>query len=267
MTDRNPPTSNRQLLAILGIFVASGCLLLWGSLQLVDGLILLIPPELEQRLGALVIPAYERLAESSPAQDTLNQLLNRLETKLPKQQNIDRNYRLIYIPDDTVNALALPGDTIIVYRGLIKQVESENELMMILGHELGHFAHRDHLRGIGRGLALQFVVAVFAGDTGGLANAAAAIASNLSTAQFSRSQEAQADEFGLQLLVSHYGHAAGAADFFQRLAAQKSSLDIALLSTHPAPGDRSLTLTQTIAQRHYPIQARSPLPATLKGDR
>ncbi|TAF50662.1 MAG: peptidase M48 [Oscillatoriales cyanobacterium] len=243
MTDRNPPTSNRQLLALLGIFVALVCLLLWGSIKLVDGLILLIPPELEQRLGALVIPAYERLAESSPAQDTLNQLLDRLETKLPKQKNIDRNYRLLYIPDDTVNALALP-----------------------LGHELGHFANRDHLRGIGRGLALQFVVAVFAGDGGGLVNVAAAIASNLSKAQFSRSQEAQADEFGLQLLVSHYGHAAGAADFFQRLARQ-SRLDIALLSTHPAPGDRSLTLTQTIAQRRYPIQERSPLPATLKSDR
>ncbi|TAG65399.1 MAG: peptidase M48, partial [Oscillatoriales cyanobacterium] len=50
MTDRNPPTSNRQLLTILGIFLAIGCLLLWGSLKLVDGLILLIPPELEQRL-------------------------------------------------------------------------------------------------------------------------------------------------------------------------------------------------------------------------
>jgi len=266
MTDRNPRTSNRQLLTLFGIFLALVCLLLWGSIKLVDGLILLIPPELEQRLGALVIPAYERLAGSSPAQDTLNQLLNRLATKLPKQKNIDRNYRLLYIPDDTVNALALPGDTIIVYRGLIQQLESENELMMILGHELGHFAYRDHLRGIGRGLALQFVVAVFAGDGGWLLNVGAAIASNLSKAQFSRNQEAQADEFGLQLLVSHYGHAAGAADFFQRLARQ-SRLDIALLSTHPAPGDRSLTLTQTIAQRRYPIQERSPLPATLKSDR
>lgn len=219
MTDRNPPTSNRQLLTLLGIFLAIGCLLLWGSIKLLDGLILLIPPELEQRLGALVIPAYERLAESSPAQDTLNQLLDRLETKLPKQKNIDRNYRLIYIPDDTVNALALPGDAIVVYRGLIQQLESENELMMILGHELGHFANRDHLRGIGRGLALQFVVAVFAGDGGGLVNVATAIASNLSKVQFSRNQEAQADEFGLQLLVSHYGHAARRNRLFPAISA------------------------------------------------
>ena len=130
--------------------------------------------------------------------------------------------------------------------------------MMILGHELGHFAYRDHLRGIGRGLALQFVVAVFAGDGGALVNVAAAISFQFKQSPIFRHQEAQADEFGLQLLVSHYGrHAAGAAEFFQRLARQ-SRLDIALLSTHPAPGDRSLTLTQTIAQRRYPIQERSP---------
>jgi predicted Zn-dependent protease len=263
MTDRNPPTSNKQLLIILGIFLALGCLLFWGALKLVDGLILLIPPSVEQQLGALVVPAYESLAAPSPAQDTLDRLLDRLETKLPKKQSIDRNYRLLYIPDDTVNALALPGNTIIVYRGLIQQLESENELMMILGHELGHFAHRDHLRAIGRGLALQLVVAVFVGDTGGFANIAAAIASDLSKAQFSRNQESQADEFGLQLLVSHYGHAAGATDFFQRLA-RENNLDIALLSTHPAPGDRTVTLKQTIAQRHYPIRDLSPLPATLK---
>ncbi|NJR22069.1 MAG: M48 family metallopeptidase [Richelia sp. CSU_2_1] len=263
MTDRNPPTSNKQLLIILGIFLALGCLLLWGTLKLVDGLILLIPPSVEQQLGALVVPAYERLAAHSPAQDTLDRLLERLETKLPKEQKIDRNYRLLYIPDDTANALALPGDTIIVYRGLIQQLESENELMMILGHELGHFANRDHLRAIGRGLALQLVVAVFVGDTGGFANIAAAIASDLSKAQFSRNQESQADEFGLKLLVSHYGHAAGATDFFQRLA-RENNLDIALLATHPAPGDRTVTLKQTIAQRRYPIRDLSPLPATLK---
>ncbi len=74
MSDRNPRTSNRQLLTLFGIFLALVCLLLWGSIKLVDGLILLIPPELEQRLGALVIPAYEHLAGSSPAQYTLNQL-------------------------------------------------------------------------------------------------------------------------------------------------------------------------------------------------
>ena len=46
-----------------------------------------------------------------------------------------------------MNAVALPGGNIVVFAGLLKEIKSENELAMILGHELGHFAHRDHLRG------------------------------------------------------------------------------------------------------------------------
>jgi predicted Zn-dependent protease len=263
MSDRNPPTSNRQLLALLGIFLALGCLLIWGIFKLADGLILLIPPNLEQRLGALIIPAYDRLSEPSPAQDTLNKLLDRLEEKLPEENAQKRNYRLIYAQEDTVNALALPGDAIVVYRGLVDQLDSENELMMILGHELGHFAHRDHLRGIGRGLALQLIVSIFTGDSNSLANIAVAIASDLNKAKFSRTQEEKADKFALELLIAHYGHAAGATDFFQRLA-QQPNLNLALLSSHPQPGNRAIKLQQTIATRGYPINERSPLPATLK---
>ncbi len=130
--------------------------------------------------------------------------------------------------------------------------------MMIFGHELGHFAYRDHLRGIGRGLALRFVVAVFAGDGGALVNVAAAIASNLSKAQFIAIRKPKPMNLAYNSWFPITGHTAGAAEFSQRLARQ-SRLDIALLSTHPAPGDRSLTLTQTIAQHHYPIQKIFPL--------
>jgi len=45
----------------------------------------LIPPSVEQQLGALIVPAYERLAEPTSAQNTLNELLNRLEINLPPQ--------------------------------------------------------------------------------------------------------------------------------------------------------------------------------------
>ena len=49
----------------------------------------------------------------------------------------------------------------VIYQGLLAQAESENELMMVLGHELGHFANRDHLRGLGRALLVQIAIAAF----------------------------------------------------------------------------------------------------------
>jgi predicted Zn-dependent protease len=259
---RNPPPSNRQLLIILGLFIGFVLGVIWLLGLLVNSLIWLIPPSVEQQLGAVVVPAYEQLAKPTPAGETLNQLLDRLETKLPPEQRQQRDYRVLYVPDATVNALALPGNVIVIYSGLVKQAESENELMMVLGHELGHFANRDHLRGLGRQLLLQIAIATFIGDASWLQSTAASGVAALSKAQFSQSQEIQADEFGLTLLQQTYGQVAGATDFFARMSRQKSA-DLAFLDTHPAPGKRVAQLKRLIEERNYQIGELAPLPQTL----
>jgi predicted Zn-dependent protease len=259
--DRNPPPSNRQLLILFGLFVGFIIAVVWIVWSLVNNLIWFIPPSVEQQLGALVVPAYEQQAKSSPAQDTLNQLLDRLETNLPEEQKQGRNYQVLYIPQATVNALAIPGDRIIIYAGLLDKMTSENELMMVMGHELGHFAHRDHLRGLGRQLFLQMAIATIFGDVSWLQGTAAAVQA-VSQAQFSQSQETEADEFGLTLLQATYGQVAGATDFFAQLNQQKG-INLAFLATHPNPGDRVIQLNRLIKARKYQVGERSPLPETL----
>ncbi len=260
-SDRNPPPSNRQLLVLLGIFLGLILVGIWLLNWLLNSIIVLIPPSVEQRLGAPIVAAYERQAQPSPAQDTLNQLLDRLEAELPPEQQ-RRDYQALLVPEPTVNALALPGDAIVIYGGLIEQAESENELMMVLGHELGHFAHRDHLRRIGRVLLVRMVVATILGDVGALQSIASSAITAVSQSRFSQSQEREADEFGLTLLNATYGHVAGATDFFERLSQQRGA-DFAFLSTHPAPKQRITALKRLIEARDYPIKERSPLPETL----
>ena len=235
---------------------------IWLVIWLVDSLVWLIPPSVEQQLGSLVVPVYERLAKPTPAQDTLNQLLNRLETNLPSQQRQQRDYQVLYVPDSTVNALAIPGDRIIIYSGLVDQVKSENELMMVLGHELGHFTHRDHLRSLGRQLLFQVAIASILGDSSWIQSVATSSIVALSRSQYSQLQESQADELGLTLLQQTYGHVAGATDFFEQLSKQQD-LKIEFLSTHPAPSRRVAELKALIQRRGYPIRERSPLPKTL----
>ena len=60
--------------------------------------------------------------------------------------------------EQSPNAFALPGGWIGVTTGLLAEVDSENELAFVLGHEIGHFRNRDHLKGLGRGLALGIVL-------------------------------------------------------------------------------------------------------------
>jgi predicted Zn-dependent protease len=261
-SSKNEPESNSQILVIVSIFLAVIVLGILLFNLLVTGLIRIFPPELEQKLGAVIAPIYEVQALDSPQQTTLNQLLDRLESNLPSQQQEHNQYQVLYVPDDTVNAIAIPGNKVIIFQGLLAQVDSENELMMVLGHELGHFAHRDHLRSLGNILVLRMTISYFLGDASIFNSILATTVETISQAQYSQKQEKQADQFGLMLLNQSYGHVAGATDFFEQLTKEQSS-NFDFLASHPAPAKRVKKINQLIEEHKYTLGTVKPLPKTL----
>ena len=174
-----------------------------------------------------VAPNDERLGQTQL-------LVDRLSQHWPDSPY---TFRVEIDDSDTSNAMALPGGLIIVTQGLLDQVESENELAFVLGHELGHFKNRDHLRALGRGIVLSIFFAVVTGnDVSGIGISAADVALK----GFSRKQESQADEFGLYIVNEEYGHVDEAWRLFERWSVDDSSLIdfVTYLSTHPESGDR-----------------------------
>jgi Zn-dependent protease with chaperone function len=191
------------------------------------------------------------------------------------------------VDDPSPNAFALPGGWIIVTTGLLDRIRTENELAFVLGHELGHFRNRDHLRGLGRGVAWGIVSATLGlGD--GAASTLARVAGGLSNRHFDRDQESDADEVGLELLEAEYGHVGGATAVFTTVLAEEGdrdgqdgpegspsdgappdaereddSLDHAVdvvagwLSTHPANADRTARLARWAADRGYAAEGES----------
>ncbi|NEN92384.1 MAG: M48 family metalloprotease [Okeania sp. SIO3H1] len=263
MSDRNPPPTNRQLLIILGIFTAIIVIIISFVSMLVGWAITQIPIGWEQKLGALIVPVYEQKAKDSPQQEILNNLLDRLESKLDNKLSEKRDYRVIYIPEKNVNAFAIPGDIIGIFEGLVKEVKSENELMMILGHELGHFANRDHLRSLGKTLVIRVAIASIFGDNATLANSVGVVIETISNTRYSQSQEYQADEFGLMLLNETYGHVTGATDFFKNFKEQEK-LSWDFFSSHPAGEKRVKRLEKLIKQRQYKLGEYSELEPNLQ---
>ena len=139
---------------------------------------------------------------------------------------------------DEPNALAFPGGLIVVTTGLLDRVETENELAFVLGHEIGHFRNRDHLRMLGRGVILSLAFSVISNRSG--ASFGLTIA-DFALRGFSREQEEDADEFGLRLVFSEYGHVNDSWRFFERIGAEYGD-DYGLYeyaSTHPSPADRA----------------------------
>jgi Zn-dependent protease with chaperone function len=167
----------------------------------------------------------------------------------------DSAYEFRVEVDDSriANAMALPGGLIIVSRGLLDQVRSENELAFVLGHELGHYKNRDHLRALGRGIVLSMFFAVATGSD--VAHLGIKV-SDLALRGFSRRQEKKADEFALAVVYTHYGHVNEAWRLFDRWDdGGDALLDLVkYVSTHPSSGDRITDLETLAQQEGWPLE-------------
>lgn len=235
VTPRHPLKDGAVLVA--GVIVVVAVVIGLASL-LVDRLVPYLPPSWE----ATIFPDFEAMRftptnEIEKAHEReLEALLGRLLIHWPDRPD---GLRVGLLESSQPNALAFPGGLILVTTGLVEQVASENELAFVLGHELGHYRERDHVRSLGRGLALALVLSAM-GQSGTVAELAA-LSGQLSTRGFSREQESHADAFGLMLVEAEFGHIAGATDFFEKLPAPDTVLERTLasyLATHPLSEER-----------------------------
>lgn len=168
-------------------------------------------------------------------------------------------YQLVVMPDKKVNAFAFPGGLIGVTHGLLSELKSENAIVFVLGHELGHFANRDHLRGMGRHLVFGAAKALLSGG-GDSAGSFSSIAFDGLSLNYSRAQESTADIWGLKALVATYGHAGGATEFFEYAKTQQDSpLMERLFSTHPVTNDRIKAVDVLIDKAGYARRDVVPL--------
>jgi Zn-dependent protease with chaperone function len=225
-----------------------------------------VPYDAEVRL---IEPHAGRLALTGhPAETYLGELARRLaaEMTLPAGMRL----RVHYIDEPTVNAFATLGGNIAVYRGLLERMPDENTLAMVLAHEIGHAAHRHPIRSLGRGVALGAAVALISAGAGNSVAESVLGGSGMLTAlTFSRAQEEEADESGLEALVRVYRHAGGALDTFRLLREAAAERGLGepprFLSTHPLSPERIGRLEAFINSRHWRADGpRTPIPEPVR---
>ena len=235
------------VVGLAAIFVTIAILLIF----LVEIALYFIPIEKEVALFEDWLP--EDLVTVAPHDERLTQTQLLVDRLAFHWADAPYEFRLEINDSDVANAMALPGGLIIVTQGLLDEVESENELAFVLGHELGHFRNRDHMRALGRGIVLSmFFVVATGGDVSNLGLNAA----DLALRGFSRRQESKADEFGLALVYTHYGHVNEAWRLFERWdEGDNSALSIvSYLSTHPDSGDRVDNLKVMARIEGWPVE-------------
>ncbi len=150
---------------------------------------------------------------------------------------------------DTPNAFATLGANIAVTDALLGKLETENGLAMVLAHEIAHVQLRHPIEAASRGVVLQVVLAaVFGRDTGSLWSGSLSAGGVFTMLSFNRSMELAADRRALQILRAHYGHLAGADEFFRRMQAEDDrSAWLEFANTHPATARRIQLIREAMA--------------------
>lgn len=142
--------------------------------------------------------------------------------------------------DETLNAFATPGGYIYVYTGLIKFLQQADDLAGVMGHEIAHADRRHSANQLQKNYGIAIISSILLGDNPNqVAEIAAQLAGSLAGLSFSRSDEADADNFSVEYLADGNYACNGAASFFQKLLDNNQAPGIPeFLSTHPDPENR-----------------------------
>ena len=178
--------------------------------------------------------------------------LNRLTQGLNEVEGIPLNFKVYYVTD--VNAFACPDGSVRVFSSLM-DVMTDEELLGVIGHEIGHVAHKDSKKGFRTALltsALKDGIASTNGTAAALSESQlGSLGESLLNATYSQKQESKADGYGYEFLKKNGKNPWAMALAFERLkkleedaGVQKDSKWQRMFSSHPDLDKRIKTMSK-----------------------
>lgn len=181
----------------------------------------------------------------APANNKYAKRLTRLMKRHQQEGSQALNYK-VYLTSD-VNANASADGSVRVYSGLM-DLMNDDELLYVLGHEIGHVMNGDSLNAVrvayttsavrqGAGALNSTLDALSSSQLGDLLEATV-------NAQFSQKQELGADAYSLEFMKKYGYNTKAAVTALRKL--EKLSAGGGILSSHPAPGDRAARIEKAL---------------------
>jgi beta-barrel assembly-enhancing protease len=221
------------IVTLFGISAAA----IFGIMQVPQIVAPLVPFSWEKKLGdAMVGDLGGRICNTRESREALDAMVARLNPR-----GVDIRVDIANI--GMVNAVALPGGRIVIFKHLLQEAKSPEELAGVLGHEIGHVGNRDVMQSLLRQLGLSVVL-------GGANSNAAGALNALIASGYSREAEAAADDYSIKLMQDSKVSPVATADFFNRLAEMEKELGraaavVGYISSHPLSSERAQTYRES----------------------
>lgn len=237
------------LLAAVSAVGLSAAVYVWGIPALAAAVTPLVPVSWEEQLGdsmAEGLAPPEKQCGAPARLKPIQEIVQTLTAPLSRQP-----YRLRVIVLDTpvLNALALPGGTIVVFRGLLEKTDSPEEFAGVLAHEFQHVLKRHATRALLEQASSSVLIAAVTGDASGAMAYGLKSARIAGILRYSRRNEEEADVEGMRMILQSGIDPAGMIAFYERLMKEGPDIPeaLAFLSTHPPTADRIERLREVSA--------------------
>ncbi|MBV7408486.1 M48 family metallopeptidase [Maritimibacter sp. DP1N21-5] len=199
-----------------------------------------LPPEGERALGDAT---FEQIRAALSVDASPVSLCERpagmaamaeIERRLSAEDDLPYPVEIAVLDHELVNAFALPGGRVIVFRGLIDSAETAEEVTAVIAHEIGHVVNRDPTRDALRSAGSIGVLGLLFGDFAG-GTVVLFLTNQLINAQYSQSAESGADTYAHGLLSRADIDPKWIGTFFQRMKDEHGDMEgfAAHLSSHP----------------------------------
>jgi len=214
----------------------------------------LIPASYERRLGTAVDNQIRTIFSGKICKEPLGlAALERLVAQLRGAQGSQVDVDVLVLESTLPNAVALPGGRIYLFKALLDEAESVDEIAGVLAHEIGHVAHRDGLRKLIQAGGTSYLLGLLLGDvTGG--GAIVVVSRYLVDSAYSREAEVAADNFAGRTMTALGRPAHPMALLLKRIEGEdegegNDSGIPAFLSTHPVTDQRLKALEKQVPPR------------------
>lgn len=184
-------------------------------------------------------PILDRL-QYAQAYEHLERIANTILQSKHIRYRSEFEWKLYIVHDDkTVNAFVTPGGYIFVYTGLIRYLNTEDQLAGVLGHEIAHAERRHSIKNLNKRIGTTIALSILLGNNG-----TSNLANTLLGLTFSRSSEREADNYSVMYLADTPYQCNALSEFFERMASENNQKKAAWLSTHPASKDRVVNINK-----------------------